>query len=156
MSEPISDERLSAALRSLPRERAGTGFTREVLVRLDRRPRRRAPTRWRLAAAAAAVAVLALSFGLREWRHAEEQRATVARLERLLAEKQALETELAALRRLTDEARPLVYVGGNERVDLVVDLARFQRQGGFGLPAAGRGAADLRPGEPPPVSRAVY
>ncbi len=121
----MSDERLSAALRSLPREEASRGFKAGVLRRLDRR---RPSASYRSLAAAA---VLALVFGLgwREWRHQQAQHQTIARLDALLAEKQALEAELRHLRELTARARPVVYLGGNESVDFVLDLARLHTQG---------------------------
>ena len=87
-----------------------------------------------MTAAAAAALILALGFGWREWRQHQE----IQHLEMLLAEKQELQAELESLRRLTAEARPMVYIGSSENVDLVLDLERFHRRGGFGsnVPAA--------------------
>ncbi len=153
----MNDDRLSTALKSLPREPAGIGFTAGVLRRIDQ------PARWRLfagrafgraatgrafgqAIAAAAILILILGLGWRQWR----QHRAAEHLQVLLAEKQELEAELDSLRRLTVRARPVVYLGGDDKVDLVLDLARFQRQGGFGSkpPAATLPAAsDLRSAE---------
>ena len=36
---------------------------------------------------------------------------------------------------MTAKARPVVYLGSDDEVDLVLDLARFKRQGGFGSKA---------------------
>ena len=121
------NEQLKTALESLPRERAGIGFTAGVLRRIEQPSRRLFPMQW-TALTAAAVIVLALGFGWREWRHRQAEE----HLQVLLAEKQDLEVEMQVLRRLSQKARPVVYLGGNEKVDLVLDLARFQRQGGFG------------------------
>jgi hypothetical protein len=140
----LNDINLQNALKSLPREQARVGFTGRVLRRIEQPSSRRAASHWPAprwaAAAAAAILVLTLGFGWREWRHHQ----TVADLRVLLAEKQALEAELEDLRRLTADARPVVYLGSDDDVDLVLDLARFSRRGGFGSgpPAAGMPAAD--------------
>ncbi len=157
----LNDTELHNVLKSLPRERASVGFTGRVLRRLER-PTRRSMPRW-APVAAAAILLLTLGFGWREWRH----RQTAADLAALLAEKQALQAELEDLRRLTADARPVVYLGSDDRVDLVLDLARFSRHGGFGskTPTVGTSLAESRP-EPRPadlrqrpgarVLRAVY
>ncbi len=138
----MNDERVSQALKSLPREQAGLGFTAGVLRRIETPPRL-LPARWITATAMAAVMVLALGFGWREWRH----RQAAENLQVLLTEKHQLKAELDALRRLTAEARPVVYLGSDSQVDLVLDLGRFRRQGGFGsnLPAADTAPAEARP-----------
>ncbi len=154
----ITDEQLSSALESLPREPAPLGFTASVLRRIDSSPARFSPAWWTsiidrvfgpwiprhagTAVAAAAVLVLTVGFSWREWR----QHQAAEHLQMLLAEKHALEAELASLQRLTEEAHPVVYLGGDEEVDLVLDLARFQRQGGFGSkpPAAEPAPSDRR------------
>ena len=152
----MNDDRISAALESLPREEAGTDFTAGVLRRLEERPRRLFTARWAMAAAAAAIVVLALGFGWREWRHQQQRRQAVAQLEMLLAEKQELEAELRSLRRLSSRARPVVYLGGNENVDLVLDLARLRSRGGWPANLEAPRNADLRPGNRPETRRAVY
>ena len=126
----MNDDRLRQALRSLPRAQARPGFTGQVLRRLEEERSGFLPPRWAWAAAAA-VLVLALAFGWRDWQHRQQRSATLAQLEALLLEKRQLEAELVALQQLTADARPVVYLGGNERVDLVLDLARFHSRGGF-------------------------
>lgn len=129
------DDRLSRALKSLPRERAAAGFTTAVLARLDERPRRPA---WpaRPLAVAAAVLLVALATAALSWRHLETER-DVARLEALRSEKLALETELARLERLAREARPVIYLGGTSDLDLVLDVGRLrQRRPAGALPAS--------------------
>ncbi len=142
----MSNDRVSTALKSLPREQAGLGFTAGVLRRIEK-PSRTMPARW-IALTATAALVLALGFGWREWRH----RQAAQNLQVLLAEKQELEAEIDALRRLAAEARPVVYLGSDNQVDLVLDLGRFRRQGGFGsnLPASSPPPTESRndlPGE---------
>lgn len=125
----MKDERIAEALKALPRERASAGFTAGVLERLDRRSSGAHLQRWMLTAAA--VLLFGLGWGWREWQMHRDHQESRARYELLLVEKQALETELRTLRRLTEQAMPVVYLGGNERVDLVLDLARLQRRGGL-------------------------
>ncbi|MEM7583296.1 MAG: hypothetical protein AAF560_07955 [Acidobacteriota bacterium] len=121
----MSDDRVSQALRSLPREQASPQFKREVLHRLDVERARK--HRWGLAAAA--LLALAIGLGWQERQHQVTQQQSTARLQALLAEKQALEEELRQLQALTAQARPVVYLGGNEEVDLVLDLARLRSRG---------------------------
>lgn len=149
MTDPRETDRLPPgllrALRDLPRERAAPGLTRRVLAGIDRRPAgalRTAldpggarPHRLRLAAASAvtalvlAGAVAMLSTPGRE-RASEPERA--ARLRTLAAERDRLADELAEIRRLSREPLPVVYLGGDESVDLVVDpqvLSELARRG---------------------------
>lgn len=142
----MNDDVVSAALKSLPREQAGLGFTAGVRRRIEDAPPQIFPAGWAtrgIGLAMAAMMLLALGFSWRDWR----QRQTTQHMQVLLVEKQALEVELEALRQLTAEARPVVYLGSDENVDLVLDLARFRRQGGFGskLPAARLPASGERP-----------
>ena len=144
MTDPRETDRLPPglvrALRDLPRERAAPGFTRRVLDGLGGHGQRTAgalraalpfggavPHRLRLAAASAVTALvlagavalaLTLSTPGRE-RASDPERA--ARLRTLAAERDRLADELAEIRRLSREPLPVVYLGGDESVDLVVD-----------------------------------
>lgn len=121
------------ALRTLPREPAAEGFTARVLQRLDE-PRRPAPRfRLRPAAAGAALAALAaavaLVVGLRGTGTAPAPpapqvavRDARAALEELRREQRRLERELTALSQLTASDGPVIYIGGDETLDLVLDL----------------------------------
>lgn len=123
----MEDHDLSRLLRELPPEPAREGFTARVLARLDARPE---PSAWRrprliLAgfAAAALMAVLTFAGILQVREHRAEMRKAEARriLQELRTEHDSLQRELRAL-----SSEPVVYLGGNERVDLVVDLSRVQ------------------------------
>lgn len=127
--EPLDDRRLSALLRSLPRERARSGFASRVIARLDERPRLRSRAGWlRTAAAAAGFAVLVSGFAL--YRVAEERRSEqrrIAEVRRALSEIRNEHRALAAeIERLpaTDPESDVVYLGGDDQTDYFVDLTR--------------------------------
>jgi hypothetical protein len=109
-------------LRELPAEHARPGFTARVLERLDA-PLRTAPRRsfQRALASAAALVAIAISAGLLvDWqvkhREAVEARQT---LRELRAEHGRLQQELREI-----SAPPVVYLGGDEKVDYVLDLGK--------------------------------
>jgi hypothetical protein len=116
------DRGLDQILGELPREQAREGFTARVLARLDapapawRRPRL-------VFATAALVAVMASAGVLHVLQYRADQRQAEARrvLRELRSEHDSLKHELESL-----SAPPVVYVGGNDQVDLVVDLSRVQ------------------------------
>jgi hypothetical protein len=125
---------LLAGLRALPREAAGEGFTARVFERLDRAPVAARPDpqwlpAWRLAAAAAlgALALGALVWSLAPAPPPAADRAP-AQLGALEAEHASLAAELAEIRRLAEEPVPLLYLGGDDEVDLVLDLGRLARE----------------------------
>lgn len=136
--DPRTD-RLGDALRALPRHRPGDGFTGRVLRRLGETAAagapRRLPAVLRLAAAALLVGVglLGVLAAGRALPGAGPGPAPAeARREALEAERARLEAELDELRRLTTELRedsaPVLYLGGDEEVDLVLDLGRLARE----------------------------
>jgi hypothetical protein len=121
----MDDERLGALLRELPEERATSGFTARVLARLDD-AKTAAATRplWLrpavVLAAAALLALAAIPLGIYSGRPSETDRARAMRLLReLQAEHRRLEHELQAL-----PPAPVLYLGGDESVELVVDVSR--------------------------------
>ncbi len=120
-------DRSLTLLSELPREPARPGFTGRVLARLDAletRPERPAWRRPRMAFAAAAllaVTAVTASVGIVQVRADREADRAEARrvLRELRSEHDDLKHELESL-----SAPPVVYIGGNEQVDLVVDLSR--------------------------------
>jgi hypothetical protein len=118
--------RLNRVLRELPREQAREGFTARVLSRLNARPEPPMPAMWRrprLVFAAAALVTVMASAGVLQYRADQQERHAQARriLHELRSEHDSLKQELESL-----SAPPVVYVGGNEQVDLVVDLSRMR------------------------------
>ncbi|HYG62782.1 MAG TPA: hypothetical protein VEL74_09395 [Thermoanaerobaculia bacterium] len=129
----MEDQPLGRLLRELPRERAGDRFTARVLEGLDggRRPARRSG--WALATAALLAllvsGVLVERRGLRQGEpaHSEAGEARQA-LEEIRDEHERLARELERLQSLSEgqgDAPGIVYLGGNERMDLVLDLGRM-------------------------------
>lgn len=131
----MEDHRLGDLLRELPREQVRPDFTARVLARLDGAP---APALWRrarLVLAAAAITAAAVSAGVlidrqTSARNADAQAQTL----------RALRAEHARLRRELRELSepPVVYIGGNEDVDLVLDLGKVREAEGA-TPAAYHG-----------------
>ncbi len=135
----MEDHRLGDLLRELPREQARPGFTARVLERLDAPERIVRPSRnFRpLLAGATAAFLLAVtvSTGIVMDRRAESVRAAEARrmLQEIRAEHGRLEQEIQEL-----SQPPVVYIGGNEEVDLVLDLGKVSGSEGA-TPAAYHG-----------------
>jgi hypothetical protein len=137
MEDPWNPQTREVAdlLRELPAEHARPGFTARVLEELDAEPRR--GPRWsfrlapilegwpaRAATAVAALLAIAISAGaLIEWRGNDQKQrdALQARqtLQELRAEHGRLQQELRAM-----SEPPVVYLGGDEKVDYVLDLGK--------------------------------
>ncbi len=166
----MSREPLRQALRSLPRERAGADFTPRLLARLAAECRAASPPsalrgpRWRTAAAVVALAGLLAAGGVTLSRIASrpeaagdraapaapapERAARRARRERIEAERARLATELAELKRMAGAGEPVIYLGGDDRVDLVVDVGRLARRRRSGEAGRMEPAAYRRPQGP--------
>ena len=130
-SDEHLDQRLSRALRELPREEASPGFTTDVLRRVRNRqaPRRRSAPGWVLAPAGAAFLLVAALLGWNEHVEEQERLTALARIEQIRAEKEDLASQLNDLRRrMLAETQPVVYVGRAGDVDLVVDREEIYRK----------------------------
>lgn len=108
-------------LSELPREQAREGFTARVLARLDREDRPAVWMRPRLVFATAVLVTVMASAGVLQYRAGQRQEEARRLLRELRSEHESLKQEFESL-----SAPPVVYVGGNEQVDLVVDLSRVQ------------------------------
>ena len=121
----MEDHSLGRLLRELPRETARPGFTQRVLARLDEPAKAAAyPAGWRLrlamSAMTAIVLLVAASAGVVRYEQSRDAaRAAEARraLQEIRAEHDRIEQELRAL-----SEPPMIYVGGDESLDLVVGL----------------------------------
>ena len=130
----MEDHRLGDLLRELPREQARPGFTARVLHRLDTPARRRSIPR--LALATALTVVLAVTAGLLI--DARRDALANARAERALAEIRAEHARLEREVQELSDPPSVVYLGGNEDVDLVLDLGKVRGSEGA-TPAAYHG-----------------
>jgi hypothetical protein len=117
VNRPANEDLLREALRGLPADAPGPAFTARVLSRLAAAParasRHRVPA-W--AAAAAVVLLVAVLWGGRAL-------LRVQRTAALRSETEELARELEALRHAAERPAPVLYLGGNEEVDLVLDLS---------------------------------
>ena len=111
-------------LRELPRERAREGFTARVMARLDAPE----PKPWlqpRLVFATAALAAVVASAGILQVHAGRQEALRTAEARKMLrelrSEHDSLKQELQSL-----SQPPVVYLGGDDEVDLVVDLSRVQ------------------------------
>ncbi|HYN21485.1 MAG TPA: hypothetical protein VE078_11035 [Thermoanaerobaculia bacterium] len=121
----MEDHKLGQLLRELPPERASESFTAGVMARLDSAP---GPGMWRqprLVFAAAALAAMVASAGFVQIRADRQAEVRAAEARKLLQE---LRSEHASLKQELQELSepPVVYLGGDEKVDLVVDMSGAQ------------------------------
>lgn len=126
----MEDHRLGDLLRELPREHARPGFTARVLQGVSAPESRRAVSRPGLAWAAAAAVALTVSTGvlIDARRDALEARSAQRALSEIRAEHERLAREFDRL-----SQPPVVYIGGNEDVDLVLDLGKVGESEGATL-----------------------
>lgn len=120
----MEGNRLGDLLRDLPREPARTGFTTRVMNRLNSSdlaaPRHALIPRFAWSAALAILLVIATGFLVNARREAATAQAQQRALAEIRAEHGRLEREVHEL----SQQPSVVYLGGNEDVDLVLDLGR--------------------------------
>ena len=116
----MEDHRLGNLLKEIPREHARPGFTARVMNRQDA-PEQRGALIPRFALSAALALFLAVTAGVLI--QARREAVADAQARQALAEIRAEHTRLE--REVQDLSQPsVVYLGGNEDVDLVLDLGR--------------------------------
>jgi cell division protein FtsB len=123
----MEDHRLGNLLRELPREQARPGFTARVLNRLETNrmetpERRRALIPKFALSAALAIFLVILSGVLVNARR--DAAATAQAQEQALAEIRADHARLEREVQELSQQPSVVYLGGNENVDLVLDLGK--------------------------------
>jgi cell division protein FtsB len=124
MEEQREEHRIADLLRELPREGARAGFTARTLARLDAPARRRFDPRLVLAGAGALTLALTVTVGalVEARRDAAATARAQAALEEIRAEHGRLEREVRELQ----DPPSVMYLGGNENVDLVLDLGKVR------------------------------
>jgi hypothetical protein len=150
-SREKQEKALDALLGSLPRLRARPGFADEVLARAARRgeagaerARRAGRPRLRLAMAGALLACGGVVAGV--WIQQATRRSEIAEeIATLKREHARLSSELSRLREQAGCLRPVVYLGGDERADYVLDLRKLVGAAGDGA----RGDVASKPGVAP-------
>ena len=123
----MEDHSVGPLLRELPREHAREGFTARVMARLDS-PEPKPwlhSRRYRLIFATAALAAVVASAGILQVHSGRQEALRTAEARKMLRELRnehdSLKQELQSL-----SQPPVVYLGGDDEVDLVVDLSRVQ------------------------------
>lgn len=120
------DERVDRELRALPRVEPSAQFTERVLARLQAARRPRTWTVRLLPLAGVAAAVLAIPAARCLYAPAEAE-LRARRYEELRRESIRLAAEIEQLRQLARARRPVIYLGGTDQVDLVLDVGRLHR-----------------------------
>lgn len=123
MSDPQTHDResLSEALANMPSVAAGDGFSAAVLAEWRRRRRRSRAARRVALVAGLAVATLVVALMRAPSRPGDTVASGEPSVELLQREHRLIEQELRELRALADEPLPLIYLGGDDEIDVVVD-----------------------------------
>lgn len=137
------DRPLDRELRSLPDVHASTGFTAAVLRRLDRaplrRPRAAGPLGWTALAAGAAGLVAVAVLILAPMRERSSSARLASEASDIRRQHEMLTLELNRLRARTEGTAPVLYLGGVDEIDYVLDLSPFLLpQNGAVAPASTR------------------
>jgi len=122
----MDNEQLDKLLRTLPRETASADLAQQVINRLEE-PQTPSRTR-RLAFGLTLIAAL-LAAGLSAylWLDARAEKAQIRQqIAALRSEHQLLQARLRELKQKRPE-RPVVYLGGDDQVDYVLDLRKYLR-----------------------------
>ncbi len=132
----MEDQRMTdmtELLRELPRERARSGFTARVLARLDgideppQAPVRRWHPRLVPVALAASLALVVTAGVVIQEQRQEAQAEALRAVQALRAEHSRIERELQEL----SSAPPVYYLGGNEEMDLIVNMGEVRPDRGL-------------------------
>lgn len=126
MTQPRDRDPLTQALARLPRQPTSANFTGEVLTELEARDwthARSAPRLlWATAASLVLASLLALGYGYHQHRAAEK--AYQVQVEELRSRYQELLDEVATVRQEVATPETRLYLGGDERLDLILDLGQ--------------------------------
>ena len=127
MSQPRHRDPLTKALASLPRQQTSAGFAGEVLTELETRSAAQADPASRLLWATAASLILASLLALVGYgyqRQLAAERAYKVQVEELKSRYQELLDEVATVRQEVVTPDTQLYLGGDERLDVILDLSQ--------------------------------
>jgi hypothetical protein len=112
------DNRLGDSMRTLPRTKASPAFTREVMRKARAQAHEPArPFVWRMAAGLAMAACLIAVIQLTVMQQRQHDRTIALREER-----QQIEAELAAVKKIADQAEPVVVLENDRGTRVILDL----------------------------------
>jgi hypothetical protein len=121
----LDETRLTESLGRLPRYQASADFADTVMLRLEDRSARgffgSSALRWVMATVIALAIGIWVSTTVRD--HQREQLAYKRKVDAIRSQYQQIQTDVRSLRREAATSPTVVYLGGNERFDLVLDLA---------------------------------
>jgi hypothetical protein len=127
VSNPNTPDPLDKLMQGLPRVQASDGFTDRVLAGLERHPRRATRSGAVGWAAAAALLLVALIVGGLRVEQQQTAGERASRAAELRSEHESLQRDLARLKSQAEQERPVVYLGGTDQIDLVLDLTSVER-----------------------------
>lgn len=116
----VSQDELSDLLRSLPRRPVSRDFTARTVALAGGRHHAVSHLRSVLAVVLSAILLLSGAIGIR--RHQQQ-----LRVQQMRAQQQEIRQELEALKALSDEREPRIFVGGSGSVDFVMGLKQRPR-----------------------------
>ena len=111
-----NDTQLGNWMRSLPRAKASPGFTSEVM-RKARGAENRRPFVWRMAAAFAMVACLAVAVQIAVIEQAQRRKFAALRVEQ-----EKLQQELQAVKQSAQDAGPVVVLENDRGTRVIMDI----------------------------------
>lgn len=131
MSQRSKDFDLTEAIRRLPRFRASNNFTANLIDRLEERQSTRFRFWPRLSWLAAGVVAMVIGIWivLPILEHRRQALAYRRQVEAIRGRYERLQADVVDLRRTAARSPAVVYLGGDESVDLVVDLADLAASG---------------------------
>ena len=128
---------LGESLAGLEGGGASPGFTSRVLHELEARQLRRRKRRKQALSAVAVLLVAALAGVLGLDRPVDTTVDVASEAKQLRQEYTRLQNDLEALRESARETAPVLYLGGNDELDLILDLAPIiTRSGATVVPAS--------------------
>lgn len=127
MRHRSEDNEISTALGNLPRHRPSEDFTTDLLARLDGRATASYRVNRKIVWTVATLLIVAIGFtiGMSDYRQNRPRPVEHQELEALRVEYDQLKTDVAGIRRSAANSPAVVYLGGNESFDLVIDLTEL-------------------------------